>query len=225
VHVTAQPSILYFGTPVALLSTLNEDGSANLAPMSSIFWLGYRCFLGLSGSSKTTENARRTRQLVINLPSADQVAAVDRLAKTTGTNPPPQGKIRRGYRYEKDKFGIAGLTQVPAETVGAFRVRECPVQLEARLEAEHGYDVGGPLEGLTAILEARITRVHVEKSILMEGHANRIDPDKWRPLIFSFQQFYGLGPQVHPSRLAEIPEELYRTVDFERAANRDIAAA
>lgn len=67
-HVAAQPSILYFGTPVALLSTLNDDGSANLAPMSSIFWLGYRCFPGLSGSSKTTENVRRTRQLVINLP-------------------------------------------------------------------------------------------------------------------------------------------------------------
>jgi flavin reductase (DIM6/NTAB) family NADH-FMN oxidoreductase RutF len=225
VHVTARPSILYFGTPVALLSTLNEDGSANLAPMSSIFWLGYRCFLGMSGSSKTTENLRRTRQLVINLPSADQVAAVDRLAKTTGTNPPPEGKIRRGYRHKKDKFGIAGLTRVPAETVAAFRARECPVQLEAVLEAEHGYDVGGPLEGMVAILEARITRVHVEKSMLMEGHANRIDPDKWRPLIFSFQQFYGLGPKLHPSRLAEIPEEMYRTVDFERAAARGIEAA
>jgi len=213
-HVTARPSILYFGTPVALLSTRNQDGTANLAPMSSIFWLGYRCFLGLQGSSKTTENLRRTRELVINLPSADQVAVVDRLAKTTGTNPPPRDKLERGYRYEKDKFGAAGVTPMPAETIAGFRVRECPVQLEAVLEAEHGYDEGGPLDGFVAILEARITRVHVERSLLMDGHADRIDPDKWRPLIFSFQQFYGLGPQIHPSRLAEIPEELYRTPDF-----------
>jgi flavin reductase (DIM6/NTAB) family NADH-FMN oxidoreductase RutF len=28
-------SSLYFGTPVVLLSTENENGSANLAPMSS----------------------------------------------------------------------------------------------------------------------------------------------------------------------------------------------
>jgi flavin reductase (DIM6/NTAB) family NADH-FMN oxidoreductase RutF len=42
-HIPAEPSILYFGTPVALLSTLNKDGSANLAPMSSVWWLGGTC--------------------------------------------------------------------------------------------------------------------------------------------------------------------------------------
>jgi flavin reductase (DIM6/NTAB) family NADH-FMN oxidoreductase RutF len=94
-HVKTEPTILYFGTPVALLSTVNEDGSANLAPMSSVFWLGWHCMLGLQGSSKTTENLRRTRQIVINLPSVDQVAAVDRLAKTTGSNPVPADKLER----------------------------------------------------------------------------------------------------------------------------------
>jgi flavin reductase (DIM6/NTAB) family NADH-FMN oxidoreductase RutF len=34
-HKTIEPTILYFGTPVALISTLNPDGTANLAPMSS----------------------------------------------------------------------------------------------------------------------------------------------------------------------------------------------
>lgn len=32
-HVDIDPAILYFGTPVVLLSTLNEDGSTNLMPM------------------------------------------------------------------------------------------------------------------------------------------------------------------------------------------------
>src|ERR1700744_4572160 len=114
-HIVTHPSILYFGTPVALLSTLNEDGSANLAPMSSVFWLGWRCFLGLQGASKTTENLRRTRELVINLPTPDQVAAVDRLARTTGSNPVPEDKIQRGYHYVRDKFATAGLTPQPAE--------------------------------------------------------------------------------------------------------------
>jgi hypothetical protein len=36
-HVTSEPGILYFGTPVVLISTTNEDGSYNLAPMSSAF--------------------------------------------------------------------------------------------------------------------------------------------------------------------------------------------
>jgi flavin reductase (DIM6/NTAB) family NADH-FMN oxidoreductase RutF len=55
-HVIGEPSILYFGTPVVLISSENKDGSANLAPMSSVFWLGWRCILGFDASSKTTEN-------------------------------------------------------------------------------------------------------------------------------------------------------------------------
>jgi hypothetical protein len=31
-HVVAEPNILYLGTPVALVSTVNQDGTHNLAP-------------------------------------------------------------------------------------------------------------------------------------------------------------------------------------------------
>src|SRR5262249_61643519 len=88
-HMIGEPPILYFGTPVVLISSLNEDGSANLAPMSSAFWLGWRCILGLAASSRTTENLRRTGECVLNLPSEEQVDAVDRLALTTGADPLP----------------------------------------------------------------------------------------------------------------------------------------
>ena len=54
-HIVCEPSILYFGTPVVVISSENEDGSANLAPMSSAFWLGWRCILGLSALSKTLD--------------------------------------------------------------------------------------------------------------------------------------------------------------------------
>ncbi len=40
-HRVIDPSILYFGTPVVLVSSLNEDGSPNVAPMSSAWWLGW----------------------------------------------------------------------------------------------------------------------------------------------------------------------------------------
>ncbi len=49
-HVVLEPAILYLGTPVVLISTVNEDDSHNLAPMSSAFWLGWRCMLGLDAS-------------------------------------------------------------------------------------------------------------------------------------------------------------------------------
>ena len=51
----------------------------------------------------------------------------------------------------------------------------------------------------------------MDESILADGENHRIDPDKWRPLIMSFQHFYGLGPQVHESTLAQIPESMYRS--------------
>jgi flavin reductase (DIM6/NTAB) family NADH-FMN oxidoreductase RutF len=49
--------------------------------------------LGLAAESKTTENMKRTGECVLNLPSVDLVAAVDRLARTTGSNPCPLEKF------------------------------------------------------------------------------------------------------------------------------------
>jgi flavin reductase (DIM6/NTAB) family NADH-FMN oxidoreductase RutF len=102
--------------------------------------------------------------------------------------------------------------------VGAPRAQECPVQLEAVVEAVHGLAQDDPLlRARTKVIEVRIQRIHVEETIVMAGEPNRIDPDRWRPLILSFQEFYGLGPKAHPSRLATIPEALYRGPDIERA--------
>ena len=63
--------------------------------------------------------------------------------------------------------------------------------------------------GLVA-LELRIVRIHVDDAIRMDGYDDRIDPAKWRPLIMSFQQFFGLGEMVHESTLSRIPESSYR---------------
>lgn len=217
-HVTCEPGILYFGTPVVLISTTNEDGSFNLAPMSSAFWLGWRCMLGLASASKTSENMKRTGECVLNLPSVELVASVNRLARTTGSNPVPEGKILKGYRFERDKFGISGLTPVPSNTVAPPRVLECHVQMEAKVEAIHGIaDDDERQRGRLNCIEVRVQRVHIEESILMTGHHDRIDPDKWRPLIMSFQQFYGLGDRLHESTLAQIPESMYRGPDIKRS--------
>ncbi|WP_090931637.1 flavin reductase family protein [Nonomuraea jiangxiensis] len=211
-HVRIEPNILYFGTPVVLISTLNEDSTPNLAPMSSAFWLGWRAMLGMGGASKTTANLLRTRECVLNLPSDAIAPAVDRLALTTGADPVSERKQQRGYRFVPDKFGRAGLTPVPSETVAPPRVAECPVSMEAVVEASHPMGDGSALA-----FEVRVQRVWVHEEIRLEGTSDHIDPDAWRPLIMSFQHFYGLGPRVRHSTLASIPERLYRTEDLERA--------
>lgn len=211
-HRTVDPAILYFGTPVVLVSTLNEDGSTNLAPMSSAWWLGWRCMLGFGARSKTPQNLLRTGECVLNLPSSAMVSSVDKLALTTGSNPVPEFKQQRGYRHEREKFAIAGLTPIASELVAPPRVQECPVQLEATLEGTHPLAANEEQgKGKLVGLEVKIVRVHIEESILMKGADDRIDPDQWRPLIMSFQQFYGLGSRLQESRLATIPESAYRT--------------
>jgi flavin reductase (DIM6/NTAB) family NADH-FMN oxidoreductase RutF len=205
------PAILYFGTPVVLVSSTNEDGSANLAPMSSAWWLGKSCMLGFGARSHTPQNILRTGECVLNLPSVAQVAAVNRLARTTGSNPVPPHKVLMGYRHERAKFDVAGLTMLPSDLVRPPRAAECPVQLEAVLEGSHPLAASDELRrGNLIALEVRILRVHVDPAIRMDGYDDRIDPRRWRPLIMSFCEFFGLGDVVHHSTLAEIPESAYR---------------
>ena len=90
--------------------------------------------MGLATASKTTENLKRTRDCVLNLPSVRQVDAVNRLSLTTGSDPVPEAKLIRGYQTEFHKFEKANLTPLAAETVAAPRASECPVQVEALVE-------------------------------------------------------------------------------------------
>ncbi|MET6996046.1 flavin reductase family protein [Chitinophaga defluvii] len=210
-HQLSEPAILYFGTPVVLISTVNEDHTFNLAPMSSIFWLGWRCMIGLGSASKTTANLIRTRECVLNLPAVHQADVVNRLALTTGADPVPASKQKRGYRFVPNKFETAGLEPVPSLAVSAPRAGTCPVQLEARVVAIHRMgEEDEQQRGRLVSLELQILKVHLDAAILMDGYPNRVDPDKWRPLIMSFQEFYGLGQKVDTSVLASIPEDLYR---------------
>ena len=200
-HQIISPSILYLGTPVVLISTLNEDGSANLAPMSSAWWLGMSCMLGLGTRGKTFENLQREKECVLNIPSIDMVDAVDRLALTTGKNPVPDYKVKKNYRYDPHKFETAGLTPVASDVVKPPRAQECPIQLEARVD--HIYVLGDTEDHLSTV-EVTILCTHVADSLLNAEKRHHIDPDKWKPLIMNFLEFYGLGEKVHPSRLAEV---------------------
>lgn len=209
-HRQIEPAILYLGTPVVLVSTLNEDGTPNLSPMSSAWWLGWSCMLGFDASSRTVENLLRTRECVLNLPSADLVACVDRLARVTGSDPMPPHKAAMGYRYEKDKFALAELTPEVSLAVAPPRVRECPIQLEAVLTGSTPFAADDPRMLIAiAAVEVRIVKVHAAECVLSEQFENRIDPMKWNPLLMSFLQFFERGGNVHPSRLGEIPQEAY----------------
>lgn len=222
-HSSISPAIFYWGTPVVLITTTNEDGTYNIGPMSSAFWLGNRCMLGLEHNSQTTLNLRRTKQCVLNLPSDDMTSCVNALARTTGTPVVPEIKVALGYRHVKDKFGVAGLTPEASECVTPPRIAECPVQMEAELAGEYEMmsSVSGAAKGFTLAIEVAVLKTMVTDAIRLAGYPNRIDPNAWRPMIMSFQQLYGLkaGPPAE-STLAHIEEELYRLPEG-RGSSRD----
>ena len=113
-HRTSEPSILYFGTPVVLITSENDNGSYNLAPISSAFWLGWRCIIGIGSNTQTATNLIKKRECVLNLPSINEVDVVNNLALLTGQNPVPPRKKLKGYRYEPMSFSLViSTTGVP----------------------------------------------------------------------------------------------------------------
>jgi flavin reductase (DIM6/NTAB) family NADH-FMN oxidoreductase RutF len=194
-----EPRVLYFGTPVILISTRNEDGSANLAPMSSAWWVSGSAMLGLDETSQTTLNLRRQGQCVLNLVDSAMAPAVNRLALLTGTPEVPTHKVAKGYEFEPEKFKVAGLTPVASDLVDVPRAAECPIQLEGELRAMHPFE--GPDSGVLAF-EVEVVRAHVEDNLLVSGRPNHIDPLKWDPLIMKFTELFGGGTSTGASKLA-----------------------
>ena len=74
---------------------------------------------------------------------------------------------------------------MPSELVRPARVKECPVQMEARVRAVHFLhgeklqELGG---GVAA--EVEILRVHVASDLVVKDHY--VNPAKWSPLIYNF---------------------------------------
>ncbi|KAK8081075.1 hypothetical protein PG997_008893 [Apiospora hydei] len=225
-HSVITPAIMYWGTPVVLITTENDDGTANIAPISSAWWLGHRCVLGLAAASQTTINLLRTKQCVLNLPSDDMGSYINAIAKTTGSPVIPPVKQALGYEHCKDKFTRSGLTPHPSDLVQPPRIAECPVQMEAELAGTTELMQDMPdRKGFILAIEVKVIRTHVQDELRLPGHSNRIDPDRWRPMIMSFQELYGLAPKKTVSTLASIDEEKYRPLTVsnvgEPAAEKD----
>lgn len=199
---TIEPKILYFGTPVALITSINPDDTPNLAPMSSFWALGWTMLLGISLESQTMENLRHRADCVVNLPSPQLWQHVERLAPLTGRNPIPAGEDSR-FRFERDKFGASGLTPLASEAVAAPRVKECPAQLEATVKRIHWLTGDQRLQnaGGAAAVEVEILRVHVASRLVHSS--NHVDPRQWQPLIYNFRHYFGLGKELGKTFRAE----------------------
>lgn len=158
--------------PIAFVSTVNAEGSSNLAPFS--FFTGATakpptvCFVPLrrfsDGQEKDTlRNIRATGEFVVNVVTEDIVEQANDAAMEF----PP----------EISEFSEVGLTPVDCEVVAAPRVLESPISMECKLLQI--VDIGEAEPGGGSIVIGEVVRFHVDDALLDSG---RIDTTALKPV-------------------------------------------
>jgi flavin reductase (DIM6/NTAB) family NADH-FMN oxidoreductase RutF len=120
VKIERKPSTALLPTPVVLLSVagLGKE-KANLITLA---WVGTVCSsppmlsVAIRPSRHSHGLVDAAREFVVNIPRADQVAAVDLAGVWSGA--------------EHDKFAELGFTARPATLVAAPLIEECPINIE-----------------------------------------------------------------------------------------------
>lgn len=199
-HLNIQPKILYYGMPVILATTLNEDGTTNISPLSSSWALGRYLVLGMGFGGQGIDNLQRTPELVVNVPDAAMWQQVEKLGPLTGKHPVPDYKAQMGYRYEPDKFTAAGLTPVASLSIKPQRIAECPLQIECTVKKITFPDYAP----MFAIVETEALQIHALPDIVKKTGSDHIDPSRWNPLIYNFRHYFGLGDRLGNNYRAEI---------------------
>lgn len=157
--------------PVALVSTVDRDGVANVAPFSFFNGVGANpptvLFCPSLRSSRsdrpddrkdTLRNVEQTGEFVINIVSGSIAAAANASAAEVGP--------------EVDEFQLAGLTAIASEAVRPPRVAESPAQLECKLLQ---IVFTGQGSGAGVVVLGEIVRFHFRPDL--ESNF-RIDPAK-----------------------------------------------
>ena len=150
--------------PIAFVSTISQEGVANLAPFSFFTVASANppvlCFTASFREPRkdTLVNIRATKEFVVNIVSEEFAAKMN---VTSGE-----------YPYGVDEFAMSGLTAAPSDAVRPPRVKESHVNMECRLLQT--IEVSNQPMGGTLIL-GEVVRFHVDDAMVEEF---RIDPER-----------------------------------------------
>ncbi|WP_433945344.1 flavin reductase family protein [Paenibacillus sp. SN-8-1] len=171
--------------PIALVTTLTEDGVLNAAPFSYFSIISSTPpLLSVSVQRKkgqmkdTARNAIRQRELVIHIVDETNVEAANQAAASL---PPGESEVT-----------AAGLTPVDSEAVHVPGLAEAKFRMECVLE--HAYELGGTDgEPGCDLLIARVVRFQVAEEIIQGG---RIDAKKLAPVSRMAGDYYSTLGQL-----------------------------
>jgi len=123
-------------SPVILVTTVNADGSLNVAPKTQNMLVGKegRIFMFVcTPNHHTYQNIERTGEFVVNYPTPELVENVAASASV--------------FEDGADEVADSGLTATPSLKVKPPRIKECPVHLECELAEIREYGPYGFVVG------------------------------------------------------------------------------
>ncbi len=147
--------------PIALVSTISENGVNNLSPFSFYNAFGANPPIvvfsparrGRDGSTKDTlNNLQKIKECVVQAVSFDIVQQVS-LASTE-------------YDSGIDEFVKSGLTPIDSEIVQPKRVAESPFQMECKVQQIIAL---GEKNGSGNLVICEVVKIHFDESILQDG--------------------------------------------------------
>jgi flavin reductase (DIM6/NTAB) family NADH-FMN oxidoreductase RutF len=165
-----------YPTAAGLITSISAEGRANIITLGEVYMLALSPLtIGISIRPQRYSHGliSDTREFVVNLPTAELAEAVDYCGMVSGR--------------EVDKFAASGLTPEPASVVRPPLIKECPVNVECRVQqilpmGSHDVFVG----------EAVAT--HVEDWALDED--GLLDPLRARALAFVGRSYWQVGARV-----------------------------
>lgn len=156
--------------PIAVVSTLNSDGSNNLAPFSFFTAISAKpmmvafCPLARSSTGEmkdTPKNIFREKEFVINITSFEIAEKINMCS----TELP----------YGEDEFKFSGLTPIDSEKVAAKRIKESKVHFECLYRDHLSYGEG---PGSGTLITGEVVKVHIAEDIYDNGRilTQKLDP-------------------------------------------------
>jgi flavin reductase (DIM6/NTAB) family NADH-FMN oxidoreductase RutF len=172
------PTTMLFPTPVVLVTCVDEAGKPNIITLA---WVGMvnsePPMIGISIRPNRYSHAcvKRTKEFVVNLPSAEMVRKVDACGVLSGK--------------ETNKFASMGWKPIPAQKVKPPLIEECSVQMECEVKEVLSL-------GSHDLFLGQIVALHVKEEVQKEK--GRIDITKALPLVFcpGANEYWNLGEYV-----------------------------
>ena len=150
--VQREPHRPVYPTPAGLITSVDEDGEPNIITLGEVHNLSISkpviVGLGIAPARHSHELISRTKEFVVNLPTASLVEKVDRCGSVSGR--------------KVDKFEFLGLTPLPATKVRPPLIAECPVNLECVL-------LGVEPIGDHDLFRGEVVVQHVDEELLDEN--------------------------------------------------------